>query len=145
MSNDSDSKAIPFPRLEFAHANEPLVSSARRLDGGAAPQPDRAARLDDLRERLRRHCARHKPVWIGRETFKLTVERLKPGLDHPTPQGVERGTTSPAMIYRHARQNVESRITRRLSRVNAMRAPETARRQSPALGPLFNRRNRITP
>lgn len=129
MSDLSYGGSIPIARLSFNHANQPFVSPARRLDRAATRQMDRPKRLDAVRAKLRNHCQRHKPVWIGRETVRLTNQRIKARFDHPAPRGAARQSLPLQNIARQARQNVEARITKRLSRLNTMR-PEFKQKAS---------------
>jgi len=104
-------------------------------------------RLESVREALKAHCARHKPVWIAKESVRLVQKRLRPGFAHPAPIGARQSTDLPA-ITRQARRNVEARITRRLSRLNTIartrqqnRTRQTAERQS--LRRTFSNKSRL--
>lgn len=138
MPDPHQDRSIPIARLPFRQANKPVSSSAKVPDRSAAHKLDRPQRLHAIQERARAHCARHKPLWVGRETVRLMNQRIKAQLSHPAPRGVAKQMSAPQSIARQARQNVEARITKRLSRLNTMRpafgqkADQTARiRQAP--------------
>lgn len=108
---------------------------------------DSETRLESLRKALKEHCARHKPVWIAKESARLLEKRLRLGLVHPAPIGAHQSTDLPA-ITRQARRNVDARITRRLSRLNSMaRTQRQGRARQPSdtrsLQRAFSRKSRI--
>lgn len=115
-----------------------IVTQAREAFSKSELRSQRKSetRLESVRKSLKAHCARHKPVWIARESMRLIQKRLRPGFAHPAPFGARQSTDLPA-ITRQARGNVEARITRRLSRLNTIartrqqnRTQKTADKQS---------------
>lgn len=156
MSRESQPGPIPIARLEFDHAASKRESPARRIDRAApeasAARPsetriavaatERNARIENLQERLREHCRRHRGVWIGREFTHLLNAHGSLGLRHPTPRHLG-GVGSPILgLQKQAQRNVEVRITRRLSRLNVLRQAQS-KAEKPTLRQAF--RKTITP
>lgn len=130
-------RPIPIARLEFGAATNRPAEPAPRLLGEARERAEgMLARLPGLQGRLQAHCERHRAGWVGQESVRLVKRLNQPAQHHPAPRGMVPQRVSPQAIARLARQNVEARITRRLSAlverqqrlVDLVRAP----RQMPA-------------
>lgn len=141
------------PKRDFQAANpapfgktEGNLDSVRRL--GVIE-----ARVAETKERLRDHLARHEGHWVEREAIKLWADQAIAKLSYPPPRGVA-PVAFAEQCFQQAKRNVRERATRRMTKLNTVKARmqnaviRTAPQQQvvprPALKPDFRKALRRT-